>query len=158
MRLLLGFLFVMATFGQPGFPDLGWMAGEWAGEKWGGRLEEVWTKNPDGSLMCAFRHVKEGKPVFYEFLTLEMTEGKPVLWMRHFNSRLQAWEDKNGALRFDLTSAKTNEVVFELLPENANGLRVKMIYRLAAPGRMDAVLERTKDGKTSVENFEYRKR
>jgi hypothetical protein len=135
--------------------DLAWMAGRWRAEVWGGVGEEVWVKNSDNSLMCMFSFVKDSKPTFYEFLTLEPREQGLTLHLRHFHAKLIAWEDKDAPLLFTISKATANEVIFERV--DSAGARTKISYKLEAPDRLTSTLERVKDGKSSVETFNFRR-
>ena len=135
--------------------DLAWLAGVWQGELWDGVTEEHWSQPSGDSMMCMFRFVKAGQPVFYEFLTLERREQGLVLYMRHFHAKLIAWEEKDAPLQFAVTKASAREVVFERI--DSADVKVKMTYQLTAPDRLNAILEKVKDGKTSREVFQYRR-
>ena len=54
---------------QASAEDMDWITGTWEGKAFGGSVKEVWTKSEGGSKMGMFSLVKDGKPVFYEFLT-----------------------------------------------------------------------------------------
>lgn len=135
--------------------DLAWMAGRWRAEVWGGVGEEIWVKNSDNSLVCVFSFVKDGKPTFYEFLTLEPREQGLTLHLRHFHAKLIAWEDKDAPLLFTISKAAANEVAFERV-DSAGG-RTKISYKLEAPDRLTSTLERVKDGKSNVDTFNFRR-
>jgi hypothetical protein len=61
-----------------GLEDLAWMAGSWMERKGGVDTEEHWLA-PRGGLMTAMnRTVIQGGPTSFEFLRIEMKEGKPV--------------------------------------------------------------------------------
>jgi hypothetical protein len=58
--------------------DLAWMAGAWMEHKGTTDTEEHWLA-PKGGLMTAMnRTVIEGRPTAFEFLRIEMKDGKPV--------------------------------------------------------------------------------
>lgn len=135
--------------------DLAWLAGTWEGEMWGGATKEHWAQTSSDSLMCMFSFVKEGKPVFYEFLTLERRDQRLVLHMRHFHAKLIAWEDKESPLLFAITKATPNEVIFDRIDSAA--VKVKIGYKLDAPDRLTAFLEKVQDGKESKEVFHFRR-
>ncbi len=135
--------------------DLAWMAGVWKGEVWGGVGEEQWAKPAGDSMIGMFSFVKDGKPVFYEFLSLEKREEGVVMHLRHFHPRLVAWEEKDSPLLFVARSYSRNEVVFERIDSAAT--RVKIIYRLEAPDQLAAIIEKVKDGKESKDVVRYRR-
>ena len=136
--------------------EVSWFAGDWEGEKWGGAVQETWSKPSGGMMMCMFSYTKDGKLVFYEFLTLEQGEQGLTLYMRHFNPKLIGWEDKESPLVFSTRRVSAQEIVFER-NDPAAKLRIKLVYKLAAQDRLSALLEREKDGKTSVETFTYKR-
>lgn len=59
--------------------DLSWMAGSWATDKWGGRMEEHWTASAGDTLVGVNRLVAEGKTPHREFLAIETKDGKTTL-------------------------------------------------------------------------------
>src|SRR5687768_8740792 len=68
--------------------DMAWFTGRWTGNGLGGETEESWSAPAGGAMMGMFRLVKDGKVVFYEFLTLVEREGSLVLKLKHFNPDL----------------------------------------------------------------------
>src|ERR1700754_2680003 len=66
------------TVRAAGLDDLAWMAGDWMERKGAADTEEHWLP-PKGDLMMAVnRTVKDGKASGFEFLRIELREGKPV--------------------------------------------------------------------------------
>lgn len=59
--------------------DLSWMAGSWATDKWGGRMEEHWTAASGGTLVGLNRMVADDKTPHREFLTIETKDGRTTL-------------------------------------------------------------------------------
>jgi hypothetical protein len=60
-----------------GLDDLSWMVGDWMEKKGATATEEHWLP-PSGGLMAAVnRTVSDGKPTTFEFLRIEMHDGKP---------------------------------------------------------------------------------
>ena len=59
--------------------QVGWIAGHWQGEAFGGITEEFWSPPMAGSMMCAFRLITDDKVGFYEFVTITEENGKLVL-------------------------------------------------------------------------------
>jgi hypothetical protein len=61
-----------------GLQDLAWMAGSWMERKGATDTEEHWLA-PKGGLMTAMnRTVADGKATAFEFLRIELRDGKPV--------------------------------------------------------------------------------
>jgi hypothetical protein len=88
--------------------DMAWLAGHWTGEGLGGLIEEVWSPPRNGVMMGMFRLVRDGKPIFYELLTLAEERGSLTLRLKRFNADLTGWEEKDKTIDFpfiiDLTS------------------------------------------------------
>lgn len=136
--------------------DLSWLAGEWQGEIDGAFIDEQWGPPAGGAMLGMFRWVrKDGTVVVYELLALEpAAEGGVVLRLRHFRSGLVAWEDKEGALSFHLSSYRPGEAVFD---NRDREKPIRLVYRKEGE-ELVAVLERVKDGKPASDVFRYRRR
>ena len=108
---------VTAPAGTPGpratLADLAWFEGEWAGPGLGGQCEEVWSGPAGGAMMGMFRLLKDGKPVFYEFLTLVEQDGSLALKLKHFNPDLTGWEEKADFVTFRLLELTPAEARFD---------------------------------------------
>lgn len=90
--------------------DSTWLAGHWIGDGFGGTSEEVWTKPVNGVMMGMFRlHDKDGKLVFYEFLTID-EEG---LTLKHFHPGLKGWETKDEVVTFNMVETPPGKIIFE---------------------------------------------
>jgi hypothetical protein len=60
-----------------------------------------------------FRLVREGKPVFYEIMTLLETEGSVEMRLKHVNPDMTGWEEKNGYVTFRLVRQDPTGAYFE---------------------------------------------
>jgi hypothetical protein len=123
--------------------DMAWFAGKWTGTGLGGVTEETWSAPADGAMMGMFRLVKDGKVVFYEFLTLVEEEGSLALKLKHFNPDLTGWEEKADSVKFRLLQIAPTMIQF-------GGLTFKRVG--------DHTLEvflaiRTRDGSVREEAF-----
>lgn len=98
-----------------------WLAGFWTGTGLGGVSEEMWTAPAAGAMLGTFRLIKEGKPVFYEFLTLVEHEGSLLLRLKHFNPDLTGWEEKADSLSFRLLKHGPDEIAFDGLTFRRDG-------------------------------------
>lgn len=78
------------------------------------------------SMMGSFRCVKDGKPLFYEFMLIEQTDSVPVMYLRHFNPRSIAWEDKEKPNVYPLSVLEKNKAVFEQADKK---LRLKFVRK-----------------------------
>jgi Domain of unknown function (DUF6265) len=92
--------------------EVAWLAGRWTGEGLGGQVEEVWTPASQGQMMGMFRLVKEAKIVFYEFITIAEHDGSLEMRIRHFNSNMTAWEEKEKFLTFKLVKIDGDKIHF----------------------------------------------
>lgn len=61
-----------------GLDDLAWMAGSWMERKGGTDTEEHWLAPRGGLMLATNRTVKDGKASAFEFLRIELRDGKPV--------------------------------------------------------------------------------
>lgn len=107
--------------------DYQWLAGSWIGDGFGGISEETWSLPVDGTMMGMYRHHKDGKILFYEFLLLDETGMR----LKHFNPDLTGWEDKEGMVTFEMisfskTKLEMKGLVFELKSENEMEIRLRL--------------------------------
>lgn len=90
--------------------DYAWLAGRWTGDGFGGTSEELWSPPQNGTMMGVYRHHdKDGKLVFYEFLTLDKTGMK----LKHFNADMTAWETKEDFVHFEMVEALPGKLVLK---------------------------------------------
>ena len=134
--------------------DFSWLAGAWKGEIGGDFIDEQWAPPAGGAMLGTFRWLKGEKVVVYELLALEQRPEGPVLMLRHFKPGLVAWEDKEGAIPFYLTSYKPGEGVFD---NRSPDTPIRIIYRKDGEALV-SVLERVKDGKPASDVFRYTRR
>ena len=126
---------------------LSWLVGHWIGDGWGGISEEVWASPVDGAMMGMYRHIKDGKINFYEFMNIVEIEGKVELRLKHFTPDLKGWEEKDKYIIF--TFIKADENYFEF-----KGL----IFQKLSEKDMQIILTlRDKEGNTRKEVFTFTK-
>ena len=135
--------------------QLDWLTGTWSGEKDGDRIEETWLPPAAGAMIGAFRWLRGESVVVYELLALEPAGDSVVLLLRHYKPGLVAREGEVEALEFRLVEARDGFVLFDL-GDPARPTRVG--YRRGDGDTLVAVLERTREGRTTVEEFVYRRR
>ena len=82
--------------------DMAWLTGTWEGEGLGGRFDEIWTAPAGGAMAGFFRLVRDGKPVFYEILTVIEREGSLEMRLKHVNPDMTGWEEKSDFVTFKL--------------------------------------------------------
>jgi len=124
---------------------LSWLVGHWIGDGFGGISEEVWASPVDGAMMGMYRHIKDGKINFYEFMNIVEIEGKVELRLKHFTPDLKGWEEKDKYIIF--TFIKADENYFEF-----KGL----IFQKLSEKDMQIILTlRDKAGNTRKEVFTF---
>ena len=123
--------------------DMTWFAGAWTGAGLGGICEEAWSQPAGGAMMGMFRLVKEGKVVFYEFLTLVELEGSLLLKLKHFNPDLTGWEEKADFVKFRLLKMEPGAVYFQGLTFKRVGANKLEIF-LAIRDRKDGTVREEK--------------
>ena len=154
MRLSFLLLFIpAAAFCQPKkahVKDIEFMKGVWRLQHAWGDMEEIWGPPMGNNMICAYRCVKDGKIVFYEFIVIEQSDSVPVMKLRHFNPGSIGWEDKNTPYLYPLVALEQNKAVFERQDKKS-----RLIYERKSPNQLISVLEREKEGKWDREEFRY---
>lgn len=100
---LLAIAFV-APAAAEGLDDLAWIAGSWMERKDGTDTEEHWLPAKGGMLIAVNRTVKPGKATTFEYLRIELADGKPV----YLTS-----PDGRPAEEFKSVEQSANRIVFE---------------------------------------------
>ncbi|HYR27443.1 MAG TPA: DUF6265 family protein [Thermoanaerobaculia bacterium] len=127
--------------------DMAWLAGHWTGTGLGGHCTETWSPVDNGVMLGTFRLVREGKPVFYEFLAVGMFEGKLAMRLKHFNADITGWEQPEKFVEFKHTKTDGNTIEFEGLRFVREGKdKVTIFLKL-----------RGKDGAVREEKFEMQR-
>jgi hypothetical protein len=128
--------------------DLEWLAGRWEGEGLGGTVEEVWSAPGGGAMVGYFRLIQNGKPAFYEIMTLIETGGSVEMRLKHVNPDMTGWEEKADFLTFRLVRHDSSGVYFDGLT-----------FRRAEPDRIEGflALRNRSTGTVREERFVYRR-
>ena len=92
--------------------DLAWLEGFWSGQVNGDEVDEVWAAASADAMMGMFRCISGGRVRFYEFMTIRKVPERIKLTIKHFDSALVGWEEKNDAARFVLTESAGRRAVF----------------------------------------------
>ena len=120
------------TSGQASPPatinDMAWFAGRWTGDGLGGQNEEQWGTAQNGRMIGTFKHSKDGKPVFYEFMSFFEHEGSLVLRLKHFNPDLTGWEEKDKFVEFKFVAKKDGVMYFNGLTFAPAGADAATLY------------------------------
>ena len=128
--------------------DWAWITGRWQGLGLGGSVDEVWSDPAGGSMVGHFRLVKDGKPVFYEILTVIEVDGSLEMRLKHVNPDMTGWEEKADFVTFKLAKLEPDAVYF-------NGLT----FRRTGPDRLEIylALRNRADGSVREEKFSLAK-
>jgi hypothetical protein len=95
-----------------------------------------------------FRLVKDGKPVFYEIMTLLEHEGSVEMRLKHVNPDMTGWEEKE------------RYVTFRLVKHDATGAYFSgLTFRRVNDDRIEGflALRNRADGTVREEKFVYRR-
>lgn len=95
---------------KPTLDELSWLVGNWQGPGFGGICEEVWLPASAGSMVGTFKMSVNGVVQFYELMVITVDSTGPTLRLKHFNSDMTGWEEKNEVVNFTFNSAKENEL------------------------------------------------
>jgi hypothetical protein len=79
-RTTLAWICTFACLGvrAEGLDDLAWMSGSWMEHNGATDTEEHWIAPKGGLMMAVNRTVKDGKASDFEFLRIELRDGKPL--------------------------------------------------------------------------------
>lgn len=127
-----------------------WLAGTWTGAGLGGENEEVWSEPRHGVMMGMYRMLKDGKPVFYELLTLSEVEGSLEIRLKHFDAKLRGWEEKEAeaAVVFPFIAQRDGRIYFDGITFEPKGDALTVYL----------AIEDRKKGTVREEVFNYKKR
>jgi hypothetical protein len=92
--------------------DVSWLVGDWVGDAFGDRFEEVWNPPSAGSMVGMFKLLDGDAVVFYEIMLLVEEEGSLALKVKHFDADFTAWEDKSEFVEFELVDVAPGSVRF----------------------------------------------
>lgn len=126
--------------------DVAWMVGSWSGTAFGNTFEEVWNPPSAGSMIGMWKLVDGDRVVFYELMLLVEEEGSLSLKVKHFNSDLTAWEEKEDYVRFRLVKIHDDAIHF-------SGLS---FYRISE-NEIHAYIAMHHDGEVREESILYRR-
>jgi len=108
-------------------PDhLNWLTGNWKGDDDESQIEEYWSPSAGGTLMAMFRWIKNQVVWFYEFITIEQENEHVMMRIKHFDPKMQGWEERDKSSDFLLVQLQEQEAVFS----NINKPDQWLVYRL----------------------------
>ncbi|MBA3887743.1 MAG: hypothetical protein H0X67_18745 [Acidobacteria bacterium] len=85
-------------------------------------------------MVAYFRLVKDGKPVFYEIMTLLEHEGSLELRLKHVNPDMTGWEEKNDFVTFRLVKQEGTSAFFSGLTFRRQGDSLEIFLALRSDG------------------------
>ena len=93
--------------------DVQWIQGRWMGEALGGQVEEIWSPPLGESMMGSFKLVQDDKVVFYEIMAISEVDQTLIMRLKHFDSDLKGWEEKEETVDFKLVAVEAGKVFFD---------------------------------------------
>jgi len=121
--------------------DFSFMSGEWYTKHAWGEMTEYWSKPMGNVLSGSYQCVQDGKPVFYEFFTIEQNSQNEIqFYLRHFKPGNIAIEEKESPEVFEVLERKKHDVTF--LNKAGN---TRLQYLLTADDKLKVVLYNRKD-------------
>ncbi|MBX7174504.1 MAG: hypothetical protein K1X72_26255 [Pyrinomonadaceae bacterium] len=126
--------------------DMKPLIGTWRGVGLGGTVEEVYSEPLDGTMMGMFRFLDKGKTDFYELIAVLEENGTLIVRLKHFDSGLKGWEEKDKTTDFRFVKKEKNRMYFEGQTFEFIGKNKLNIY--VAIGQ--------KDGSVKEEVFSYK--
>jgi len=126
----------------PRVADLAWMAGTWRGEEEGAVSEETWAKPEGDTMLGMWRLVAAGNARVLEILVLRQDEQGVTLFLRHFDGKLVAREEKDKPLALRLVASADRKAEFEGPAVAAYGGQVRIAYERASDDTLVSTLER----------------
>jgi hypothetical protein len=106
-------------------------------------MDEVWSDPAGGAMVGYFRLVRDGKPVFYEILTIMESEGSVEMRLKHVNPDMTGWEEKNAFVTFrlvkhDATGAYFSGLTFRRISDT------EMVAYISLRNRADGTVREEK--------------
>lgn len=93
--------------------DVSWIQGHWKGKAFGGITEEIWSPPLGSSMMFSFKLVVDNEVQFYELGIIREINETLILQLKHFNSDLTGWEEKDETEDFKLIKIDKDHVYFD---------------------------------------------
>ncbi|MFW9848920.1 MAG: DUF6265 family protein, partial [Candidatus Thorarchaeota archaeon] len=75
-------------------------------------VEEYWLPVLDDKMAGIFRWTKDGEINIYEIIGLSVVDDELHMFLRHFDRKFVAWEEKDKPLCFVVTELSSTDVVF----------------------------------------------
>lgn len=126
--------------------DLAWLAGSWAGDHDGGRIEEHWMAPAGRTMSGMSRLVVNGRTAFHEYLRIRQNDDGTIDYLAQPGGRCPPTP-------FRLTSLSPTGAVFEN-PKHDDPKLIR--YELGADGTLTATTEGEPNGRPSVHTTEMK--
>lgn len=91
--------------------SLEWIIGKWYGENDENEMEEDWHPIMGDAMPGWFRWKKGDSIFLYEFMLFQQVENNVVLKIKHFDSKLVGWEEKESWVEYQAWSATQNKII-----------------------------------------------
>ena len=118
----------MKTLKEQDLGKLAWLEGSWKGEGFGGEIIETWGPPAGGVINGTFRLIEDDKLNFSEYFQIMRTEKGMVLRLKHFDSKMNGWEDKSDSVNFPLLKVTKNAAWFGGLTYERTGKTAMSVY------------------------------
>lgn len=92
--------------------EMSWLTGVWRGSGLGADNEEIWSAPRADVMIGMYRMIQDGVPVLFEFLMLRQIEGSLVLQLKHFDSQLHGWEERDQSMTFPFVAQRGARMYF----------------------------------------------
>jgi hypothetical protein len=124
-----------------------WLAGQWEGEGFGGRIEEAYSAPRAGSIVGYFRWSEGDQVRLYELCAIVQEGATLVYRVKHFDAAFEGWEERERYHAFALVRAEPDALYFD-------GLTL----RRTGPETMESIVRiRAEDGSEREETLRYRR-
>jgi len=157
LSTILFFLLIVpsASPGQESDPvfsieDVAWISGTWQGTQNESFIEEVWTQVEGSNMAGMFRIMRDGEPGMFEFMTIQESEGRVVLSIKHFNRDMSGWEEKDESELFTLVKQGGTTASFDHAEEGKS-----LTYERAAE-ELSVTLREVRDSGPTTVRFDFR--
>ncbi len=140
---------------QAGVKDLGFLAGPWRTEVWGGAGDEVWTAPEAGNMVGVWRFIKDGKLVFTEHMSIEDEPGGgAVLRLKHFRPGMKGVEEKDQSIMLPLDQFAPGDAQFA---SEKDGKRTVIRYRAPRANELECTLVKIDNDKREETLFRMKR-
>jgi len=127
-----------------------WLEGEWQCEIWGGEFTEIWRQVSPGYWTGSGFHLKESRPPFMEFMSIEPTESGSAMYI--VPSRLS--KQPIQLTRYELTSSVFPDLIFD---NHDHDFPSRITYKNLNGDAMNCTISGHQDGEFVSELFEFKR-